>query len=75
MTTDDKRAFALAVAAIADMVTGMPAQRAAEILASAVITVAKDRTPFPDRFVEYTVEMIEAGMTDAVAVHRSSLTQ
>lgn len=70
MTTEDM----LKIAAIADMVTGLTEQTAAEVLASAVITVAKDRSNNAERFAAYAVDMIEEGMRDAVPVHRSRLT-
>lgn len=66
------------VAAIADMVTGITLECAANILASAVITVARDRLPagaIAEGFVEHVVNMIEEGMTDAIPVRRETLTQ
>lgn len=66
------------VAAIADMVTGLRLESAANILASAVITVARDRLPagaIAEGFAEHVVNMIEEGMTDAVPVHIGTLNQ
>lgn len=70
--------YALRISAIADMVTGLTAAEAARTLASAVITVAKDRCGNDgDEFASNVIEMIEEGMNgeNLVVVHKSEVTQ